>query len=713
VTSTIEERTSDRLDPISLEVLRNRLDAIAEDAASTILRTSVSPIITESHDFGVTLLDADGKLVAGGGRVSYHWVAATRAIRATIERFGDAIEAGDVFFANDPYNGGGLHPNDVFVERPIYVGDRRIAWVALSAHMMDVGGMVIGSWAPAATECYQEALRIPPVHLFRAGVESTDVWDIVRTNVRLPSFIEMDLRALVAGSHVAEEKLAEVATFCGLAFFLDGIDALQLLSERELRRRIRAIADGAYRVVAWNEWDDDFYRIPCTLTVEGDEMVFDFEGTTAQVPHYINSQPFIVKSAFMMQFARLVAPDLPYSEGLLAPIDLRCPERTIVNAGVPAPMGNGQVNVPMAAAEAMMQCVRLALSATDPAVPASRFVHGPSAGQAWSVTSWSGADADGSATTWAIVDGTGTGGAAAVDRDGLDLTNMLVGAESPAAIADVEVLESWYPMLITERRVRHGVNGAGAYRSGSGSQVRFTPHGTNRLVGQMLGLREWLPVEGAAGGFPGATGQFLLHRADGTIERIPNKAAGVVVEAGESFEFRCASAGGFGDPVAREPEAVAADVAAGRITEEDATAVYGVVLDRDGRPDPSATSVRRAAILADRLAGASAPVRALTDADVVGIASGSELPLFPGVVQRGRVAFAAESGAPLAVAPDHWTDGCPLLEWAPAGEGPPVLVRAYLDPRSGATLHVEALPAGEPRSFTVAPRRWTEAGASG
>jgi N-methylhydantoinase B len=700
---------SDGLDPISLEVLRSRLGAVAEDAAATILRTSVSPVITESHDFGVSLLDADGNLISGGGRVSYHWVAATHAVRATIERYGPSIAEGDVFFANDPYTGGGLHPNDVFVERPIHVDGRRVAWVALSAHMMDVGGMTPGSWAPSATECFQEALRVPPVRLFREGVEITDVWDIVRNNVRIPTHLEMDLRSLVAGSYVAEQKIAAMVDQMGLAEFRAGIEALQALSERELRRRIATIADGSYRVTGWTEWEGEFYRVPCCLTIDGDSLVFDFDGATPQVPHYINSQPFIIKSALMMNLAPLLAADLPFTEGLLAPIELRCPDRTIVSAQSPAPMGNGQVNVAFTAAETMMQCVRAALWATGPSVDAARFVHAPSATSSWSVTSWAGTGVDGAMATWSIVDGTGVGGAGAADRDGPDLTGSRVATGSPATVTDIEVLESWFPMLVTERTIRRGVNGAGAHRSGGGCQVTFEPHGTSRLVGQMLGLRDWLPIEGAGGGLPGTPGVFLVHRADGTVDHVSNMAAGVVVEAGESFEFRCASSGGFGDPLDRDPSAVAADVAAGRLTAEEAAEAYGVVLDATGAPGAAGTEARRGEARAARLATAAPAARPLAQAGIAGLDAGEEVPLSPGIVQRGSVAFAAASGAPLAVAPGHWTDGCPVLEWHPASGSELVVLRAYLDPVTGRTLHVEAVPVGEARSFHVLPRRWTDA----
>ena len=575
-------------DPITLEVLRSRLEAIAEDAAATVERTGVNPIITESHDFGVTLADADGNLVAGGGWVSLHWVASTRAVQATIAKFGDTIAPGDVFFANDPYNGGGLHANDVLVQRPIFIGDQRIAWMTISAHMLDFGGMAPGSFAPAATDCYQEALRIPPARLFERGVEVPTVWDIIRTNVRMAPLIEMDMRGLVAGAHVAQEKVAELVEVLGVDEFLEGVRVLQELSEREMRARIAAIADGEYRAVAWNEWEDELYRIPCTLTVEGDRMVFDFDGASPQAPHYFNSQPYIVKSALMMILRPFLALDLPYTGGLVAPIELRCPEGSIVNARPPAPINNGHVHVAMTAAEAALHCVRLAVWATHPAVPASKFV--------------------------------------------------------------------------------------------------------------------------SAGGAPGVTAEFVIHRADGTDEHISGMSANVPVVAGDSFELRCPTAGGFGDPLERDPVSVADDAAEEWFSAEDARRVYGVVLDADGLADLAATAELRDAQRAERLARARAAVRPVHEDDIAGMADGETVPLTPGVVQRGSVAYAEVSGAPLAVAPDPWTDGCPVIEEPLAGPGPALVRRTYLDPRVGRALHVEVVPEGEGVNFSVQPTRWSAAG---
>jgi N-methylhydantoinase B len=700
------------LDPIALELLRSRVESIAEDAAITIQRTGVSPTATETHDLSATLLDAEGSLVAGGGYVSFHWVAATNAVRATLARYGDEILPGDVFLANDPYNGGGLHPNDVFVERPIFLGERLIGWVALSAHLADMGGMAVGSFAPNATECYQEAFRVPPVRLFRAGVEVTDVWDLLRTNVRAAWVVEMDLRALIAGGHVAQEKLAELAESMGIDAYVAGVRALQQLSERELRRRIAALPDGTYRSTSWAEWDDELFRVPCTLTIEGDHMIFDFEGAAPQAPHFFNSQPYIIKSAMVMQFARVLAADLPYSEGLLAPLELRCPEGSIVNARPPAPMQAGHMHVGATAAEAMLQCVRLALWAADPPLDVSHHVHGSSGSPSMSLAIWSGHDTDGHTAIWGMVDGTWSGGTASADRDGSDTTIVPIGMPGDANETDIEVLESWYPLLVHERGVSAGVNGAGAHRSGGGTHMRFAPYGEGGLSGEMLGLREALPLEGAAGGFPGATTRYEVTRADGTKERISTKASGVRLGADDTFEFWAASGGGVGDPLDRDPDAVARDVRAGRLSGADAAGTYGVVLGPDGAVDTAATDVRRTAARADRLARATAPLRPVGDAQASAAATEQARPLYPGVVHRGAVAFAEASGTPLAVAPDHWTDGCAVLEELRPGGGPPITVRTYLDPRTGQSLYVEAVPRGDERAFEVSPRRWTESAAA-
>jgi N-methylhydantoinase B len=692
------------LDPISLEVLRTRLDAISDEAAVTIERTAISPVVTESKDYSATILDGEGNLVTGGGRIEYHFGAAMNAVRSTIARHGDTIRNGDVFLANDPHNGGGLHAQDVMVQRPVFVEGERVAWVVNSAHLMDMGGMVMGSWAPAATECYQEAIRFPPVRLFREGVEEPDVFAIFRNNVRLSTLVEMDLRALVAGCHVAEEKLTEVVEGMGVAGFRAALGALCDSGERELRRRIEAIADGRYRVVTWTEWGDELYAVPCTLTVAGDTLVFDFTGTSPQAPHFFNSKPYIIASELVADVCTLLAQDLPFSSGLFRPFELRCPEGSIVNSEPPAPVASAHMDAAFCAATVGTQCVVLALAAS-PDAPGRRYLSGPSGTSALATHTW-GCIVDGAFDGWAMLDGCLPAPSAGHDRDGNDLFSFLVGRQGVVEFIDVEILESWYPLLVWEKKPRPGAFGAGRFRSGAGCQMSYRPYGTDALRGVMLAMRERLPLTGMAGGFPGATTSFVVHRADGSTESVDGHAMDVVVRRDDTFEFLCASGGGWGDPLGRDPNAVADDVALGRVTSTEAQDVYGVVLDRQGRPRVPETAARRAEIRRERLAHARPAPKPVEHPQ---LADAPTLPLYPGVVQRGAVAVSDASGAPLAYTPDHWTDGCPTLEARVTNGNLTLVVETYLDPLDGRALAVDIRPDGTERTFTSTPDRWAEA----
>jgi len=216
-----------------------------------------------------------------------------------------------------------------------------------------------------------------------------------------------------------------------------------------------------------------------------------------------------------------------------------------------------------------------------------------------------------------------------------------------------------------------------------------------------------LPLQGIAGGRPGACNEFVIHRGDGSEEMIDVSTSGAVVGADDWFEMRIAIGGGYGDPLDRDPERVERDIRHGRIGEDEARIAYGVVAG-----DAQATAELRHRLRHDRLARAQPAVRSLSRDDVV--LSGEPVPLYPGIVQVGSVAAASESGAPLALAPDHWTEGCPLLaerRWG-AG-GPDVDYNSWLDPETGRVLYVEVALEGEERGFLVAPKRWTQAVPSG
>jgi len=216
-------------------------------------------------------------------------------------------------------------------------------------------------------------------------------------------------------------------------------------------------------------------------------------------------------------------------------------------------------------------------------------------------------------------------------------------------------------------------------------------------------MRRWLPLQGLAGGRPGACNEFVIHRADGSTEALDMISSGATVRSGEWFELRMGSGGGYGDPLDRAPGEVVRDVAHGRYDATVARAAYGVVLGNAG-----ATERLRAEMRRDRLARAEPAAKPMSRDHVA--PQGESMPLFPGILQLGDIAVAEASGAVLARAPDHWTDGCPvLIETLYDDDRPAVISRSWLDPQTGSNLHVEAILAEDPERFIVAPKRWVEA----
>ncbi len=716
---------TDRADPILLEVMRSRLQAVVDEGALAIERTAVSPIVAEGKDFSTNILDPAAGVLVGGGKVEFKWAVARNIVLATMSRYGATIAPGDVFAGNDPHCGGGNHPQDIEVCRPVFVDGELVGWIAASAHLIDVGGMLFGSWAPDATECFQEAVRLPPVRLFAGGVEQRDIWDLFLNNVRLPRLVEMDVRGLVAGCHVSAAKLEALVRSMGRDEFVATAAAMCDNTERVLRSRIAALADGHYHVDGWAEWGPEQYLLPCSLTVAGDELRFDFTGAPPQVPHFINSKHYIISGQIVSDVRNLIGQDLPYCDGLFRPIEVICPRGTIVDSTPPAPIASAHLDVAMNCTALATQCIQLALAASDdPALP--RLLSGPSGQAALANHSWSYRTEHGGIDGFVLSEAFQPGSSAGVDHDGTDLFANIVGTQSVLDFVDIEIIEAWYPLEILEKRADPGTHGAGEFRSGSGCRMSYRVQDGYQLGGAMFGMREVIPIGGLAGGYPGAPTEFSIHRRDGSTDVLSAHASGATLEPGEVFEFRAGSGGGWGDPLHRRPDLVARDVTVSRITATEAASVYGVVVDggrstngdgASGRRGEGAVEVDEAATVAlrnvirrERLDRAVPPVRIPARAESATATGTVPAPLYHGVVQQGRHAISLSSGAVLATAPDHWTDGCAVLEEPrSSASGIPWLQRVYLDPVDATVLFVEAVPVERPRSFTTLPTRWTDA----
>ena len=714
------------LDQITLEVLRNRLHYLTQEMSAAIVKTAVSPVVSEARDFSCMLYDADGHIVATAATVPFHFGVSADAIAVVRERFAGRIVPGDVFLANDPHDGGGLHLQDVVVMRPIFRNRTRIGWASTSGHMIDMGGLVPGSFAPNARECYQEGVRVPPTRILRAGEPVDDVWNLILNNVRQRETVEMDLRSLVAGTHVAAEQVCELETEVGPPAFRQALREIRGLSARVVRRRIRELPTGEYVEQGWAEFDDEAFLVRCRLRVRDGMLEFDYTGSSPQCPYFFNSKPHIVRSELVVRLHQLLAADVPFTDGVLAPVRVVAPEGSIVNARPPAPVAAAHMHVALLAMELGETCLKKALAcapARDGLAARQRRITAPGGTTGMGLSSWHGRTHDGTAETFLVMDGNAVGAGACSDRDGIDMTGSDYGGPG-LVYPDVETVEQTYPVLYLYKRLRPDAGGAGRFRGGASVDAAFVLHGTDGLEGTTLGMRKAVPLPGLFGGYPGACTLFELRQdttlgqrlvageglptesseIDGKVVGVGLNAAGIRLRQGEVFRFANASGSGFGDPLERDPDRVLGDLRDGYVTPATARSVYGVVVTDGGRAvDVAATATARDAIRAARRARARFPERVpdppRSAAPIGRLSFAVEV-----VRVRGQlVSRCAGCGAGLALAPEGWRTGAGVARstlgtteygeragvWAPFRAAGAVVLCEYVCPGCGQLLATE------------------------
>ena len=264
-----------------------RFNTIVEEMGSTLKQTSGSPILSEANDFSTNVLDARAGICATGSFILFHLGSATRCLEAILARYPeDDIRPGDAIIVNDPYIGS-PHKPDIGVLTPIFYDGAIVNWVWTAAHMYDIGGISPGSFSPQVLDTYGEGLMIPPLKIMKEGVVNDDLRQIIEANSRLGTAVFNDIRCLVATNNVAIERIHEAIEYYGLETYRLYSNVIGVLSERAFRERIARIPDGTWRTVDWMEHDGHehaLYEVHCALTVDGDGIVFDFEGSAPQAP---------------------------------------------------------------------------------------------------------------------------------------------------------------------------------------------------------------------------------------------------------------------------------------------------------------------------------------------------------------------------------------------------------------------------------------------
>jgi N-methylhydantoinase B len=475
-----------RLDPVTLSVLSAALSGIAEEMGAALIRSAYSSNIKERRDCSTALFDARGRMVAQAEHIPVHLGAMPEAVAAVMER---GPRPGDAFILNDPYTGG-THLPDITIVTPCVHDDAVIGYAIARAHHSDVGGMRAGSMPSNSTEIFQEGLVLPPLRLVRGGELVEDVMRLLLANVRTPWIRRGDLRAQLAANELGERRLSEVVERGGLEVIISAFDEVIAYTERRTRARIAELPDGIYEASDMMEGDgttDDDIPIAVRLTIEGDCLTIDFDGTADAVAGNVNCPLSVTRSACYFALRVLLEDDVPANAGVLHPVEIVAREGSLVNASAPSAVVAGNVETSQRIADTVL----LALS---------QAVDLPAQGQGTMNNLVIGG------TGWTYYETIGGGQGASSTGDGP--SGVHVGM-SNTLNTPIEALELEFPLRVERQQLALGSGGDGRHRGGDGIErsVRVLEEAS---VSLLTDRRRHAP-KGANGGGDGALGANKLN----------------------------------------------------------------------------------------------------------------------------------------------------------------------------------------------------------
>ena len=559
-------------DPIQVSVLQRRLKAITEEMGLTLLRTTRSPILNEARDFVTGLYDAKGRMLEQTEYIPVLAFALQPACENVLRFFGDDIHPGDLILHNDVFSGGNQN-NDVAVFKPIFHGGKLVAWAACKGHQADIGGAVRGGYNPEAREVWQEALRIPAVKICERGKLRRDVWNLIFSNIRL-KIVEEDIRAQIGGCTVGERGYKALLARFGERRLVTLLEELFDSTEKIVRKEIAAIPDGTYRGESWAFYDGvtdgTKMKINLAVTVRGEQVSFDFSGSSPQTPGFVNAPYSATASALLLTFLMLIKPDIPHNAGILRPIRIVNPEGSFLNARFPAATTFGN-SITGPTSDAIFRAFSKALPKRVTA-GWNRFLgfavsgHDPRHDRPYVDILFLSLKG-GSGGTW-MADG----------YDHIGLINCAGGILAQ----DYEMFEIHDPHFLLKHEYAPDSAGAGRWRGGLGVETEFMMRGENATgVAFGDGVEEEARAFGFFGGRPGTRNTITLTYPDGTQRRPKTKEIVRGIPQGTVFRQIAGGGGGYGDPVERPAELVLADVRNGLISIEAARSDYGVWIDPD------------------------------------------------------------------------------------------------------------------------------------
>lgn len=560
-------------DPVKFEVLRHAFVAAVDEMALMIERVAHSLVVSEGRDFSAAICTAAGDLVAEGridqpahvGTLS----ATTRGTIAWLTK--EQLHDGDVIIMNDPFVGGS-HCQDVRTLKPVYWDGEIVAFVVNSAHWLDAGGPVPGSFNALAADAYGEALHLTPIHLVRSGELDTEVLRLILRNIRVPDITQGDIMGQIAALSIGEERLHRLFAKYGRDVILEQMDGLISYSERLLRAEFSKLSDGSYTFTDYVDYDplgDRAKPVPVTLNVriEGDHATFDFSESGWQALGAINS-PFSMTRSATAVTMKAIFPHLPQNEGILRPISLVVPSGSVLNAQYPASV-NGTFattyeKITAAIFGCFIQCIpERCMVGSGNISNMTIGGHDPREGF----------DRDFVMYLWREA---GYGA-----RPGRKDNHTAMSLYSSGTRNEpVELLERMYPVLSTAYAFVPDSAGAGYHRGGIGvlREVQLTA-GNGTL--SVMGDRGVVPAWGFAGGLAGQVSSLTISANTEAERSVGMMVSGVPVNRGELISFVAGGGGGWGDPRTRPVEWVLDDVIDEVVTIEAARNEYAVAIEVD------------------------------------------------------------------------------------------------------------------------------------
>jgi len=577
------------IDAIELEVVKASLSGIVQEMQTSLFRTGFSTIVRESQDASCALMNARGEVVAQHVVLPLHIGAFPACAAAILAAFGADMAPGDAFIINHPYEGGSPHAPDIAVITPAFIGPELFGFCGSIAHKSDIGGPVPGSCSGQAREIFNEGLHLPAVRYQRAYRPNTDLERLIGANSRTPELVLGDIRGQLGADRLGERRLEELVGKFGKRDLLACFDRLLESSRAKVKAAIAEWKDGRFEAERFV--DDDGIdlerpvRIHVVVDKQGDTLHFDFSGSADQTKGPANIRPPLVQAACAYALISLIDANIYVSSGLARGFAMTAREGSVLNPRFPAPVNTYNPTI-----HALVDAIFAAMSHLAPGK-----VRADGSGSRSIILGGRNTNTGKSYVQYEIIAG---GAGARATKDG---ASGITVNQSNAKIAPIEIIESEFPTRITRFELIADSGGAGEFRGGLGIRREYLNLADARF--SIRSMRHSIPPSGCAGGDSGRPGDIWINPDTAAAKRLPTRYADYPLRAGDLFRLDTPGGGGHGDPLARNPERVLADVREGVMSKEAAERDYGVVLKPAGRAwllDVAATQTRRTQLRAEK-----------------------------------------------------------------------------------------------------------------